>query len=116
MPRKRRRAGVRPLWGAVPVDATIKQVHPIPGWVLLEEVFMGDTHAVPDTDVVLSIAVPFNYNTMYGVVLAIHPITAEELGVTLGDKVIYEEWQGGRWAFTGQKTLIMPVDAILAKL
>ena len=116
MARKRRRVGVRPLWGAIPVDARIDQVHPIPGWVLLEEVFMGDEHMVPGTDVVLYINIPFNYNTMYGVVLAVHPITANELGITLGSKVIYKEWQGGRWAFTGQKTLIMPVEAILARL
>lgn len=114
MPRRRRRGGVRPLWGALPLDKEIEQVHPIPGWVVLDEIFVGREHPVPGTEVVLIIHRPYEVNTLHGRILAAHPVTLSELGAVVGDTIIYREWSGGRWSLNGRKVLITPVEDILA--
>ena len=114
MARRRRRGGVRPLWGALPLDREVEQLHPLPGWVVLEEEFRNREHLVPGTDIVLIIHRPYEANSLYGRVLAAHPITLKELGAAVGDTIIYREWSGGRWALNGRKVLITPVEDILA--
>lgn len=116
MARRRRKAGVRALWAPVPVDVNVTQAHPTPGWVIIKENFVNLEHAVAGTSVVLAIARPFDTNTMHGEVAAIHPITAEETGLTTGDKIIYKEYSGGRWSFNGDKYLITDARDILAKV
>ncbi len=116
MPRRRRRGGVRALWAPVPVDITLDKVRPVPGWLLLKEMFVNDSHAVPDTDVVLAISVASAQNTMHAEVMAVHPDTGKELGVRAGDVVIYREYSGGRWSFNGERALLTQVRDILAKV
>ena len=108
--KKRRRAGERPNWAPIPVDADAAQIHPLPDWVLLEEIELPGT-----TESGLAIARPLTSNTTYGFIRAIHPKTGEKLGVSVGDEVIFSEWQGSRWRFNGE-TLLMPgSEDILAK-
>lgn len=114
MARRRRKGGQRALWAAVPVDVSIGQTHPIPGWVVLKELFLNTEHSVLGTEVVLAIARPFDTNTVHGEVMAIHDITSQELTVKVGDQVIYKEYSGGRWLLGGDPVLITPAEDILA--
>ena len=104
---------IRP-WAPTPVDVAVNQVNPVPGWLVLEEVFLNLEKSIPGTDVILAIVRPYVSNTMYGSVLRIHPKTQRDYGVTVGDTVIFKEFSGGRWMLDGIKTLITPVEAILA--
>ena len=109
--RKRRRAGERPNWAPIPVDADASQIHPLPDWVLLEEIELSDT-----TETGLAIARPLTSNTTYGIVRAIHPRIEADLDVHVGDEVIFREWMGSRWLLNGE-TLLMPMsNDILAKV
>jgi co-chaperonin GroES (HSP10) len=110
----RRRPGERPLWGATPVDAEVEEVHPVAGWVMLEELFRNTTYTVGP--VVLEIARPYDRHTQFGRVLDIHPLTASDLGVAVGDEVVYREWSGGRWSMNGTRVLITQACDILAQV
>ena len=57
------------------------------------------------------IHVPDQKTATIGTVMALGE-EAKALGIRLGDKVIYEQWQGGRWAFT--ITHFEPSEAMLA--
>ena len=110
--RTRRRPGERPVWAARHVDAPVGCISPLPGWVLLEEQFVG--RQAPSG--IVLIAAPGTTNTVTGRVLAVHVETAQELGICPGEVVIYREWSGGRWAFQGQPTLLTSSEDILAKV
>ncbi len=107
---KRRSFGERPNWAPRQVDATVAQVHPLPGWVLLEEIF--PVERVGELEIVRSLT----RNTVLAEILAVHGDTARELGVTVGEQVILREWAGGRWAFGGQSTLLTESVDILARV
>ncbi len=49
--------------------------------------------------------------TTFGRVLGVGVNVAEDLRV--GDFVLYEEWQGGRWDIGDQKLLIMDIENVL---
>lgn len=113
---KKRPAGERPVWAPTPVDVDVDAIHPLIGWVLLKECFLNMEHRVqgPGGEVILSIARPYVRNTIFADVLAIHPETAEEISVEIGDRIILHEFSGGRWAFKGVNTLMTPSQDILA--
>ena len=117
MPRKNKDKypGQVPMWGPSPVDTDVETVNPLPGWVVLKEVFANQEKAVAGTDVVITIVRPYVNNTVYGEVLRAHPDTQEEYGIDLGDLVVFKEYSGGRWLFGNVKTLITPAKDILAK-
>lgn len=52
--------------------------------------------------------------TTVGRVLAVGVKVAEDLRV--GDTILYEEWQGGRWDIGGEKCLIMDIENVLVVL
>jgi co-chaperonin GroES (HSP10) len=68
------------------------------------------------------IVVPRAGNTKTGTVLRAAPDLAEMVGIREGDRVVFAEWQGGRWAFADdspsgeRKCLIMASDGILARI
>lgn len=49
--------------------------------------------------------------TTVGRVLGVGVKVGEDLRV--GDTIVYEEWQGGRWDLGGQKCLIMDIENVL---
>jgi co-chaperonin GroES (HSP10) len=62
-------------------------------------------------------------NTVLGTVLRVGPGLTEMTGISAGDRVLFTEWQGGKWAFADRrlpggerKCLIMSSDYILAKV
>ena len=116
MPRKRKPGGYRPLWAPMPVDVKVEDVNPLPGWLLLEEVFPSQEHMVEGTDISLTIWKPYESNTVFGKILKIHDDTSKDLGVDVGDTIVYREYSGGRWAFNGVKTLLTPAKDILAQV
>lgn len=70
-----------------------------------------------------NLIIPPMSNSKVGVILKIAPDVAEMLAVKEGDRVIFSEWQGGRWAFAdsgepnGQrKCLIMTSNHLLARV
>ncbi len=110
MPVAKRSFGERPRWAPRQVDAAVVHVHPLQGQVLLEEMF-------PETRIGgLEVIRSQTVNTVVGKILALHPETALELGVAVGDTVIFREWQGGRWAFNGQSALLTESKDILAQV
>ena len=94
------------------MDATLEQVKPLPGWVILEEMFEQDRE-VQVGDMKLAIARLNVMNTIQAVVLAVPDPCSLELAV--GDTVIYREWEGGRWSLDGRVVLLMAERHILAK-
>lgn len=69
------------------------------------------------------VVLPSRGNATVGVVDRVAPMVEEMFGVAEGDRVLFSEWQGGRWAFLdpsrsdGEKRcLIMSSEYILAKL
>jgi len=91
--------------------------HPTSHWIIIEEDLVqtrdvgGVELEIPDK----------KYNTL-GHVLSVGP-QAIEAGIKVGDKVVYEQWQGGRWAFTTpipdgtyveKECLIMSTDSVWA--
>ena len=111
MRRKRRRPGERPAWAPRHVDATIEQVHPLEGLVLLKEVFVKRKSGVLEL-----IEEPGTANTVIADVLAVHDNTAKACGFGIGDRVVLREWAGGRWALRGQPVLLTQSDDVLAKV
>ncbi len=116
MPRKSKFPGQVAPWAPTPVDIEVGDVHPVPGWVILEEIFEGSERKVPGTDLIIHISRPYVHNTMYGKILAIHPETTEETGLDVGEVVVFREYSGGRWFFRDVKTLVTPVKDIYAKV
>lgn len=52
-------------------------------------------------------------NTIHGEVLALGKDCLDE-GIQIGDHVVYEEWQGGRWNFEDAgNCLVTSIDSIL---
>lgn len=67
--------------------------------------------------------IPPASNTKVGTVVRIAPDLAEMTGVSEGDRVVFAEWQGGKWAFadegspTGERRcLIMTSNNLLARI
>ena len=113
--RTRRRRGVTgPIWSPTPVDATLAQIQPLPGWVVVEEARNMQREAVV-AGTALQVIRPWDRHTVYGRVLAIGAETVLECGVGVGDQVIYREWAGGRWSLAGGlEILLMQGSDILA--
>ena len=70
-----------------------------------------------------SLFIPPMSNSKVGIILKIAPDVAEMIGVEEGDRVVFSEWQGGRWAFADsgepsgeRKCLIMTSNHLLAKV
>ena len=101
-----------PVWAPVVVDVSLGNLRPLPGWVILQERFIEDEERADG----LTIARPGVVNTTTGVIVALSPETGAELGVSMGDNVVYREWQGGRWLFNGVPVLITASEHIVAKL
>jgi len=81
-------------------------------WVCVQEVFESERPSG------LVIAQPGTRHTVFGEVLAAGD-EAELEGVEPGRRVVFQEWQGGRWQFPArggqeQRVLIMTVDDVLA--
>lgn len=100
-------AGERPVWAARKVDAKLTQVQPLPGWVLLHE---NSLEVVRESGIIVTNS---DRNTTHAVVLAIHEDTKAEIGVSVGDTIIFKEWSGGRWSFEGVPTLLTSSKDIL---
>lgn len=107
------RVGQTPVWGAIPMDESIKSVRPLDGWVMLREQFL-DREVTLTTGLVLQIARPYVSNTVYGQVVALSEQTAAELAVSVGDIVVYREYAGARWSFKGDVVLLTASKDILA--
>ena len=110
----RRRGVLAPLWAPTPVGVGVSSVCPLEQWVVLSEEFEQDRVLQRET-YSLVLATTGTPNTVYGKVLGIHPSTARELGVVVGDRVIYREWEGGRWDLVGQVVLIISSEHVLAR-
>ena len=106
-----RAPGYRPVWAPVKVDVTVGQVHPLPGWVMVDEQFL---ETAPRVNSGLLIIRPGTSNTVYGRVVCLHEDTERELGVEAGDLVVYREWSGSRWMIGGKVVLLTPSRDILA--
>ena len=111
---RRRRSGQAPLWAPTPLGVPLEKVHPVPGWVMVQEYFdqdrvldLGETQLE-----VVSMGIP---NTVYGHVVGIHAETAQGLGVGMGDLVVYREWEGGRWDALGMIVLLLEARHVLAR-
>ena len=111
----RRRGLVRPSWSTVVVPASIDQVHPRTGWLLIKEQFDQDK-TVDVAGKSLEVFTPNASNTVYGKILAMSKEDEEVLGVSVNDVVIYEEWQGRRWDFKGVSALLVGSRYILARV
>ena len=111
MRKKRRRPGERPIWAPRHVDSDIEHIHPVQGKVILKEIFLNRTSGE------LFISEEWGTkNTLTAYVLKVHPETSEEFGFNEGDRVIFKEWSGGRWAFQGMPVLITEAENILAQV
>ena len=101
------------MWAPAPVGVSVEQVHPVVGWVAIQE-----NHEINQRVTVggveLTLAQPRVPNTVSGVVRAAHPDTLRELGVQVGDSVVYREWEGARWDMAGEVVLIMAAEHVLA--
>lgn len=69
------------------------------------------------------IILPSLSHAQLGNVLKISPEASSYTGINEGDKILFKEWEGGRWAFVDEdspsgelKCLIMSSEFILAKL
>ena len=111
--RQRLRAGARPAWAPIELGVNVARVRPAPGWLVLEEEFVTEMTV---GGISLAIARPYVANTVIGRVLAVGVGTAQKLGVTQGDRVVYREYAGGRWSCLGQKVLITNERDILARV
>lgn len=67
--------------------------------------------------------IPPSSNSKIGIILKIAPDVADIIGVQEGDRVVFSEWQGGRWAFADseapdgeRKCLIMTSNHLLARV
>ena len=115
MARKRRYGLDRPAWAAIPLDALIYEIKPVEGWVMIQEHFDQDRH-VTVAGIELEIATLGTSNTTYGIVRGIHDNTASEIGVSVGDEVIYRQWAGGRWQVQNDVVLIMKSKDVIGKV
>ena len=117
MSRKRRKArGMdAPIWAPRAVDVELDRVIPFPGWVILREQFEQD-RSVVRSGVELQIPTLGTPNTVYGDIVRIDSQTSLESNLRAGDRVIYREWEGGRWDFMGDKVLLIGSGHILAKV
>jgi co-chaperonin GroES (HSP10) len=79
-------------------------------WVAVEEEERKESVVGP------GIIVPGRPAGIVGRVLAISEEASKKYGISTGDLVIYERWQGGRWAFGTKKVLIMDASHIIAKI
>ena len=113
--RKRRRNYGTPIWAPKQVDASINEVKPLQGWVMMEERFDQDRVATV-AGLELQIASPNTNNTVYGTVLAMNVEDAEKMGIYPGDVVIYREWSGGRWQLRDKTVLLMEAEHVVAKV
>jgi co-chaperonin GroES (HSP10) len=114
MKRRKLKSGERPMWGAFPVDAPVSKVKPTPNWVILKENPLDNEITL--SGVKLAIARPNVHNTVYGKVLAIHEETSKEIGVNVGDVVVYTEFMGSRWNFLGDIVIMPEKKYILARV
>ena len=110
---RRRRGVVSPLWAPTPLAVYKGQVHPVEDWVLIREEYSQDVE-VQLAGVSLAVATLGTPNTVYGWLVAAHPQTMQKMGLTPGDRVIYREWEGGRWDFNGEVLLLMRAEHVLA--
>lgn len=74
-------------------------------WVAVEE-------ELDERESKAGLVLPSKKQNTIGRVVAVGSCVNED--VRLGDSVVYESWQGGRWQFGDQKCLIMEEDQILA--
>lgn len=108
--RRRRRGLVTPEWAPNQIDLSIDDITPFPGWMVVEE----QLHHNDDVNlngVDLRIARPGVSNTVYGKILAMNE---EDTFVSVGDTIVYREWEGGRWNFDGQVVLLLQSEHVLA--
>ena len=105
---------VAPIWAPTFLPVTMEQVQPIQGWVMLQEEFKLDQEVITG-GISLVVATGSHPNTVYGWVRGIHARTAQELGVKVGDFVVYREWEGARWDIQGQVVLLVEAQHVLAR-
>ena len=105
----RRYGMAAPTWAPSVTNLEIEQVRPVEGWMLIEEDYSG-TKSVHRGGVELYL--PDATNTVYGIVVA--TAANESLPVKPGDRVVYREWEGGRWVFRGRRALLIGSEHILA--
>lgn len=96
------------------VEADIDSFVPTTGWIAVREKLEREPSAA-------LAAVGFQFlnkgNATVGEIVAVGP-WAENDGLKKGDRIVYTEWQGGRWSFRGGevddvRVLIMSVDDVL---
>lgn len=103
------------IGGYVRVEEPFGSLRLSSDYVALEEML---ERAGPD-----GLVLPSLGNAKMGKVLKIEPDLTEMTGVRLGDVVVFQEWEGGRWAFQQDdnpaaevRCLIMSSDFILARV
>jgi len=109
---KRRRASDRPVWSPLPLDVTWDKIKPRQPWIMLKEIPLDDEYTTKN-GMVLSIARPGVRNTVYGEILASSKDADQRIHVSVGDIVVYREWEGGRWNLSGEVVLITKEEHIL---
>ncbi len=89
-------------------EMTVDQMELYGQWVAVEEDL--DMHVAPS-----GLATNVNRKaTTVGRVLGVGVKVGEDLRV--GDTILYEEWQGGRWDIGDQRMLIMDIESVLVIL
>ena len=112
--RRRRRGAQSPPWAPRMIDCDMASVVPYPGWVIVSESGRKVTDSKESGVLVTQLGIP--HGTV-GRVEAICPEDADRLRVRRGDQVVYREWAGGRWYFSGgEQALIMTVGDLLARV
>lgn len=102
------------LTGYFRVEQEFAEFEPSPGYVAILE----DLDRNPSSG---RLVIPEAGNSKKGMVLSVHPSNAH--GLTKGDIIVYEEWQGGRWSFLDSdsmdgvlRCLIMGTEHVLARM
>ena len=112
---QRRRGLEKPIWAPNSVDTDVMNITPLPGWIIIEEQFEQDQRAIV-AGVEIAIAQPGTTNTTIGKVVNVNNEDAKSIGISAGEKIVYREWEGGRWDFAGRKVLLIGSEHIIAKL
>ena len=93
------------------VEREFADFHNTGAWVSVREELGRDGPA--------GLVIPDRKNAVFGTVLDAGP-AATAAGVAPGDRIIYEEWQGGRWSFRDRcaeggelRCLIMGIESVL---
>lgn len=72
---------------------------PASHWIVIKEDLEQNTYMEGPDGMVIELSIPDKKYHTLGTVLSVGPMGADR-GIRVGDKVVYEQWQGGKWAFT----------------